>query len=183
MAFSRDMIDTSLGDATSGPTWRSSLAVYYCVVPEAETADDYPNSRIVYLKLTCTITGFDPSEGLANARKVAEASRALDDLQRARWEVVTGSGWSATYWPCLGAIMRLAVDPNGGGDVGPDDYPYILDFEPKRREMYGLVSEGSEVLSRSQDKTEITKGSTGVSGLEIGGGAGSSIGGSAPADR
>lgn len=177
MAFSRDMIDTNFGDATFGPKWRSSLAVYYYVVPEEETADDYPNSRIVYLKLTCSITGFNPSEGLANAKQVAEESGALDDLQRSTWEVIAASSWSAKYWPCLGAIMQLAVYPNGGGDVGPDDYPYILDFEPKKREMYESVSVGAEFLSGSQDKTEITKGSTSVSGLEIGGSAGFSIGG------
>ncbi|MBE1605716.1 hypothetical protein [Actinopolymorpha pittospori] len=177
IAFSRDMIDTNFGDATFGPKWRSSLAVYYYVVPDEETADAYPNSRIVYLKLTCSITGFNPSEGLAGAKQIAEESGALDDLQRSTWEVVTASGWSAKYWPCLGAIMQLAVYPNGGGDVDPDDYPYILDFEPKKREMYESVSEGSEFLSGSQDKTEITKGSTSVSGLEIGGSAGFSIGG------
>lgn len=177
MAFSRDMIDTNFGDATFGPKWRSSLAVYYYLVPEEETADDYPNSRIVYLKLTCSITGFNPSEGLADATQVAEESGALDDLQRSTWEVVTASSWAAKYWPCLGAIMQLAVYPSGSDDVGPDDFPYILDFEPKKREMYESVSEGSEFLSGSQDKTEITKGSTSVSGLEIGGSAGFSIGG------
>lgn len=177
MAFSRDMIDTNFGDFTFGPKWRSSLAVYYYTVPDEETADDYPNSRIVYLKLTCSITGFNPSEGLADAKKIAQDSGALDDLQISMWEVITGSGWSAKYWPCLGAIMQLAIYPNGGDNVGPDDYPYILDFEPKKREMYESVTEGSEFLSGSADKTEITKGSTSVSGLEIGGSAGFSIAG------
>jgi hypothetical protein len=177
MAFSRDMVDTSFEDATFGPKWRSSLAVYYYIVPEEETADDYPTSRIMYLKFTCSITGYNPSESLADAKQVAEESGALDDLQRSTWEVISGSGWSAKYWPCLGAVMQLAIYPGVGDDVGPDDYPYILDFEPKKREMYEAVTEGKENLSGSAGKTEITKGSTGVSGLEIGGSAGFSIGG------
>ena len=176
MAFSRDMVDTNFGDFTFGPKWRSSLAVYYYVVPDEDTADDYPDSRIVYLKFTCSITGYNPSETLANARQVAEESGALDDLQRSTWEVISGSGWSAKYWPCLGAIMQLAVYPSGGGNVGPDDYPYILDFEPKKREMYESVTEGSENLSGSSDKTEITKGSTSVNSLELKASAGFSVG-------
>ncbi|MEU9856249.1 hypothetical protein [Streptomyces sp. NPDC047974] len=177
MAYSRDMVDTAFGDFEFGPKWRSSLAVYYYLVPEEETADDYPDSRIVYLKLTCSITGYNPSETLADARRLATASGALDDLQRSTWEVVVGSGWSARYWPCLGAIMQLAVYPSGSENVGPDDYPYILDFEPKKRELFEAVTEGSEHLSGSAEKTEITKGSTSVTGLEVGGSAGFSIGG------
>ena len=176
MAYSRDMVDTNFGDFTFGPKWRSSLAVYYYLVPEEDTADDYPNSRIVYLKFTCSITGYNPSEALANAKQVAENSGALDDLQRSTWEVISGSGWSAKYWPCLGAIMQLAVYPNGGENVGPDDYPFILDFEPKKREMFEAVTEGSEVLSGSAAKTEITKGSTSVNELEIGAHAGFGVG-------
>jgi hypothetical protein len=176
MAFSRDMVDTNFGDFTFGPKWRSSLAVYYYLVPEEETADDYPNSRIIYLKFTCSITGYNPSETLANARQVAEDSGALDDLQRSTWEVISGSGWSAQYWPCLGAIMQLAVYPSGGENVGPDDYPYILDFEPKKRELFEAVTEGSENLSGSSGKTEITKGSTSVNSLELDASAGFSVG-------
>lgn len=177
MAFSRDMVDTNFGDFTFGPKWRSSLAVYYYIVPEEDTADDYPNSRIVYLKFTCSTTGYNPSETLAGARQIAEDSGALDDLQRSTWDVIAGSGWSAKYWPCLGAIMQLAVYPSGADHVGPDDYPFILDFEPKKREMFEAVTEGSEFLSGSSDKTEITKGTTSVNALEVGASAGFSIGG------
>ena len=42
------MIDTNFGDLKFPPKWRSSLAVYYYMVPEEETAVAYPNSRIMY---------------------------------------------------------------------------------------------------------------------------------------
>ena len=72
--------------------------------------------------------------------------------------------------------MQLAVYPSGGDNVGPDDYPYILDFEPKKRELFEAVTEGSENLSGSSGKTEITKGSTSVNGLELDASAGFSVG-------
>ena len=167
LAFSRDMIDTSFGDMAFSPKWRSSLAVYFYVVPEEETADAYPNSRILYLKLTCSITGFNPSEGLRAVKKAAEEAGTLDDLQRTLWEVIISSGWASKYWPCLGAIMQIAVYPNNPDGVAPDDYPYILDFEPKKRELFEQVSEGGEVLSGSSDKVSLTKGSTNTQSVDV----------------
>jgi hypothetical protein len=160
MAYSRDMIDTNFGDLALTPKWRSSLAVYYYIVPEEETADAYPDSRIVYLKLTCSITGWNPSEELRGAKQTAQDSGALDDLQKSIWEVITAKGWASVYWPCLGAIAQLAVYPGKSDTVGPDDYPYIVDFEPKKRELYESVSESSEQLSGSSEKVSTTKGST-----------------------
>ena len=117
LAFSRDMIDTNFDDMAFRPKWRSSLSVYHYVVPDEETADAYPNSRIVYLKLTCSITGWNPSEDLRFASEVAQESGTWDDLQRTLWEVILASGWASKYWPCLGAIMQLAVYPNSPAGV------------------------------------------------------------------
>lgn len=179
LAYSRDMIDTNFGDLNFPPKWRSSLAVYFYIVPEEETVDSYPNSKIVYLKLTCSITGWNPSESLVGARKTAEDSGQLDDLQKSIWETIIASGWAEKYWPCLGAIMQIAVypsqvpsissPPSMEDNVGPDDYPYIMDFEPKKRELYEQVTEGGEVLSGSSDQISITKGSTNAQdvGLEL----------------
>ena len=170
MAFSRDMIDTNFGDLDFGPRWRSSLAVSYYIVPPDETAEGYPNSRIVYLKLTTSITGYNPSEELRAARNVAEELGTLDDLQRTLWDVVAASGWAATYWPCLGAILQIAVYPNSAAGVAPDDYPFILDFEPKKRELYEQVTEGSEFLAGSAEKLSTTKGSTNTQSVDVSGG-------------
>lgn len=167
MAFSRDLIDTNFGDLVFSPKWRSSLAVYFFIVPEEETADAYPNSRIVYLKFTSSITGWNPSEDLLDAKNAAEQTGTWDDLQRTLWEVIVSSGWAATYWPCLGAIMQIAVYPNSPDGVAPDDYPYIMDFEPKKREMFEQVTEGGEFLSGSAEKLSITKGSTNTQSVDV----------------
>jgi hypothetical protein len=83
------------------------------------------------------------------------------------WEVVISSGWAATYWPCLGAIMQLAVYPNSADGVAPDDYPYIMDFEPKKRELFEQVTAGSEFLSGSTEKLSTTKGSTNTQSVDV----------------
>jgi hypothetical protein len=165
MAFSRDMLDTNFGDMTFPPKWRTSLTVYYYIVPEEETVDAYPESRIVYLKLSCSITGWNPSEELAQIKIAASESDQWDDLQKSIWEAVEASSWASKYWGCHGAIMQIGVFPSKVDQVDPDDYPYIIDFDPKRRELFEQVSEGSELLAGSSDHISVTKGSTNTQSL------------------
>lgn len=182
MAFSRDMIDTNFTDFKFGPKWRSSLAVSFYVVPEEETADAYPNSRIVYLKMSASITGWNPSEDLLEVKKAAEEAGTWDDLQRTLWDVIVASGWASTYWACLGAIMQIAVYPNNPTGVAVDDYPYIMDFEPKKREIFEQVTEGGEFLSGSAESLSITKGVTTTKSVDVSaGGSFLGIGASASA--
>lgn len=165
MAFSRDMLDTNFGDIAFPPKWRTSLTVYYYIVPEEETVDAYPESRIVYLKLSCSITGWNPSEELVQTKMVASESDQWDDLQKSIWEAVQASSWASKYWGCHGAIMQLGVFPSKEDQVDLDDYPYIIDFEPKKRELFEQASAGSEVLSGSSDQISVTKGSTNTQSL------------------
>ncbi len=167
LGYSRDMIDTNFGDLNFPPKWRTSMTVYSYIVPEEETVDAYPNSRIIYLKLSCSITGYNPNEDLLEALKIAEEQDKLDDLQRSIWEVIQSKGWAEKYWPCLGAIMQVAVYPNQRNGVSPDDYPYIIDFEPKKRELFEHVSEGSEVLSASAENISVSKGNTNTQSVEL----------------
>jgi hypothetical protein len=165
--YSRDMIDTNFGDLNLPPKWRSSMAVYSYVVPREQTAESYPNARIVYLRLTCSITGWNPSEDLLNAVDLENNGDQLDDVQKSLWEVIRADGWAKTYWPCLGAIVQIGIYPGqGDGEVGPDNYPYILDFEPKKRELYETRSETGEFLSGSSDKIDVQKGHTTTNSVE-----------------
>ena len=164
LAFSRDMIDTNFGDLKFPPKWRSSLAVYYFIVPEEETADEYPNSRIVYLRLTCSITGWNPNEELVNASGTVNVNP--DEIQVSIWETITNDGWASVYWPCYGAIMQIAIYPPKDSIVGLDDYPEIMDFEPKKRELYESVTEGEEQLSSSSNKNSIGKSNTSTFSVE-----------------
>ncbi len=56
LAYSRDMIDNNFGNLDFPPKWRSSMTVYSYVVPKEQTAESYPNGRIVYMRLTCSVT-------------------------------------------------------------------------------------------------------------------------------
>jgi hypothetical protein len=167
MAFSRDMIDTNFGDLMFPPKWRTSLAIYYYIVPEEETADAYPDQRIVYLKLTSSITGWNPSEELKNIKQQAAETDLLDDLQKSIWDAIEANDWASQYWPCYGAIMQLGIFPGKTDNSVPDEYPYIMDFEPKKRELFEAITEGSEALSATSDKLSVTKGSTHTFGVEI----------------
>ena len=176
-AFSRDMIDTNFGDLKFPPKWRSSLAVYYYIVPEEETADAYPNSRIVYLRLTCSITGWNPNEEIIGFLS-ERANDNLDDLQKSIYETIKAAGFASEYLPCYGAIMQVGIYPNLSNppeNVSVDDYPEIMDFEPKKRELYEAVTEGSEILEESSNKLSTTKGDTTIDTTTKSGSAGLSI--------
>jgi hypothetical protein len=167
MAFSRDMVDTNFDDVAFPPKWRTSLTVYYYLVPEEETADAYPESRIVYLKLSCSITGWNPWEGLQHTKQEASESDQWDDLQKSIWAVIEASSWASKYWGCYGAIMQIGVFPSKDDQVGPEEYPYVVDFEPKKRELFDQVTAGSELLAGSSDKLSVTKGSTNTQSAEV----------------
>jgi hypothetical protein len=178
LAYSADMVDTRLFGLALPPKWRSSVAVYGYLVPEDQTAEAYPDARILYLKLTASITGWNPSEDLRGSVDLDEVGDRLDDLQRSVWEAIQGSGWAQTYWPCLGAIVQLAVFPgpeDGGATI--EEYPHIIDFEPKKRELYESATAGSEYVSASAEKLSVQKGTTTLESSEKSAQAGFSIGG------
>jgi hypothetical protein len=73
------------------------------------------------------------------------------------------------------AIAQLAVFPSEEDEVGPDEFPFILDVEPKKRELYETRSETGEFMSGSSDTVNVRKGtatteSTEEADIETGGG-------------
>jgi hypothetical protein len=161
LAFSRDMVDTNFGDLVLPPKWRSSMAVYQYVVPEEQTAESYPGSRIVYLQVNASVTGWNPSAEVREAVDLDQDGEQLDDLQRSTWEAIRAEGWAEQYWPCLGAIVQVAVYPSEeDGEVAPDDFPHFINVEPKKRELYETRSETGEILSGTSNELEVRKGTT-----------------------
>src|SRR5437660_621835 len=79
IAFSRDMMDKIACDRELPLRWRSSVAVFEYEPPEdQQSLDGY---RISYLKVSCTITGYQPN---------GEEIRIRERLAR--------SGWSGKEW-------------------------------------------------------------------------------------
>jgi hypothetical protein len=62
--------------------------------------------------------------------------------------------------------MQISIHPPVGTQFGPDDYPEIMDFEPKIRELYEAVTEGAEVLSGSSSKVSTSKSTTNTINVE-----------------
>jgi hypothetical protein len=175
-AFSRDMMDDAFNALDFPAKWRSSLAVYAYVVPEAQTAQSYPDARIIYLRLTCSITGWNPNEELINEINLASIGDSLTDLQHSSWEAIQGDRWSETYWACMGAIAQIAVYPSRADlSVDIEEFPHILDFEPKKRELYETATQTSEFLSATSDRLSVQKGTTTLEHTEKSAKAGATI--------
>lgn len=145
LAFSLDMLDPKL-DRKFPLKWRSSLSLFY-YQPEV-APDAYPDSILTYLKLVCTITGFQPS-----------AEELGVDVESGEWSHRVWQNFHElldTYFPCYGALVQVAVHP--GLQTHGAAVPLIIDFEPKKREVFEIVSETGEVMSGSMNGLHVTKG-------------------------
>jgi hypothetical protein len=171
LAFSPDMFDENFKDPSLPPKWRTSLAAFYYVVPEDDTNDLYPDRKLMYLRVVASITGVNlTQEGLLTDEFTKEAlenleSNVLDSFQKSTLETIAPE--LSYYYPCKGAILQVAVFPNQeGGQVDIWNYPYIQDFEPKKREIYETLSKSGEMLSGSNSALNLKKGLTTTESLE-----------------
>lgn len=151
LCVSEDMIDKRVCDHAVPPQWRSSIAVFSYEPPE-----DYQNHEgmvVSYLKVVCTITGYSPGFGFEEVGLSGswEDFNIYDEFQSAPFG----------YYGCHGAILEVHVGPvNENEDTPASQYPYFAAFEPKKRELYELVSETGESLSRSLEDVSVGKGET-----------------------
>lgn len=160
---SEDMIDKKVCDRQFPYRWRSSLAVFSYEPPEEVQA--YEGMTVSYLKVVCTITGYqpDPEEvGIKNRKVYTSWS---DPVVIENYKDVVNR-----YYGCYGAIVQVAIAPHGA--IGRDDFdipssPYFADFEPKKRELYELVSETGEMMSRSLENINVRKGTTTTDSHEV----------------
>lgn len=165
VCVSGDMTDGSLCDAHMPPRWRSSIAIFSYQPPEEDQT--YDDMLVSYYKVTCSITGYQ-----YQSRDRKEAG-----LERRR-----GSYWTKgkvaddydaqiyKYYACHGALLEVSVGgPRAAEGVDTtvgvirldqNHGPYFADFEPKKREVYELVTETGEIMSRSLESTNVRKGKT-----------------------
>jgi hypothetical protein len=168
ICVTEDMIDRVVCDARLPAKWQTSLAVFK-YRPEDEY-QLYPKYNITYLKVTATITGYQPLDkeiqGTINWNGVNVATiPGLTDLLN-------------SYNPCHGAILQVIVGPPSmRPNIPLDEYPFFMDFEPKKRELYELATDTKEKQSRSIESLNITKSGGTTQSLEtfdidMGGGGG-----------
>lgn len=144
---SGDMHDVDPCDLALPPRWRSSIALFRFDPDEA--FQPYPDLRITYLKLTVTITPFAPELDIQLGR------RELDAL--------------APAFPCYGALLHVTVGPTEEQrtTLPRQAFPYFLDVEPKKRELYELVTDTGEVLSGSTSALSVGKSQGGLQTTEL----------------
>ena len=152
LCFSEDMVDQKTCDKKHPPKWRSSLSAFY-FEPEKDQ-QPYSDQIITYLKISCTVTNFSPS-----AREVG----LTPDNLKSYWskpEQINKLTQPKTY-PSYGALLQVVVGPPPEDDnISIDKYPYIMDFEPKKREIYETATDSKETLSRSLSNINVKKGLT-----------------------
>jgi hypothetical protein len=157
IGVSEDMIDPRPCDRTFPPRWRSSAAVF-----SYEPDDDYQTYDgmvITYVKVSFTVTGFQPAP-----EEVGLDNRRLESYWNDPEVIRNYLATAGRYYPCNGAILEVAVAPSDeeidAGDIPLAEYPYIVDVEPKKREIYEAVSSSGEVMSRSLSSIDIRTGNT-----------------------
>jgi hypothetical protein len=157
ICVTEDMIDPRACDPRTPAKWQTSLAAFKYRPDDEDQL--FPAYYITYLKVTATITGYQPLD---------------DEIQgKIDWDgvdVTTIPGLKDllnSYNPCHGAILQVVVTPEGNLQPPLDQYPFFMDFEPKKRELYELATDTKEKQSRSIESLNITKSAGNTQSTEI----------------
>jgi hypothetical protein len=157
---SEDMMDLAACDTDRPAKWQSSIAVFK-YVPE-DDYQVYSGRKITYLKVVCTISGYQPKESeiqgiLSDLASIATTEVAQKDLEPKL----------AKYRPCNEAIIQVTVAPPSKLGIPLDEYPYIMDFQPKKRELFEVGTETNEYMSRSLESLNVRKSSGTTNSQEV----------------
>ncbi len=160
LCVSDDMIDSKVCDRKFPYRWRSSVAVFSYQPPEEQQS--YEGMIVSYLKVACTITGYQP-----NLEEVGIKNRRVDSYWNSPAVIENYKETVNKYYGCHGALLEVAVAPRSREGVPLSKYPYFADFEPKKRELYEIVTETGEIMSRSLENVNVHKGGTTTNAHEV----------------
>jgi hypothetical protein len=174
------MMDTKICNKLFPFEWRSSLAISV-YEPKVQDLPEELCDRITYIKITCSITGYQPT---VSEKQLSEI--AFPDVPTERLSRIIGQ-----YFACYGTLLNVVVAPPPNPlsrvafenpRVDLKDYPHIIDFEPKTRDLYQTATEEGEILTASRSELNTSKGLTSTetteTGLSVGGALiGAAIGG------
>lgn len=155
MCVTQDMLDPEGCDQVAPPRWQTSIAVFR-YVPDDEY-QVYPGRRIIYYKVSCTITGYQPQS--------EEIGAAIDWNKLTLQEVQDYEKALTEPLPCHGALVQVTV--TAPGSTRRSDHPYFLDFQPKQRLLYEQVSDTAETASRSVETLNVRKGAGSTQSVEL----------------
>ena len=147
--------------------WRSSIAVFEYEPPEDQQRID--GFTVSYLKVACTITGYQPDgQEIRIRERLARSGWTHQKFQPSEDKLndVNLNDVIDKYHACYGAILEVVVAPMDD-IVLLKDYPYFADFDPKKRELYEMVTETGEVMSRSLEDVNVRLGNTTSQSYEV----------------
>lgn len=142
VCVSSDMLDPIPCDSERPDRWKSSLAIFR--YDPAEDYQPYDDRLVSYLKVVVTVAPYAPELPIDLSGKLVPPV-LVEELEEA--------------FPCYGALLQVTVSPSERDRDRWDktDYPYFIDFEPKKRELYEAVTDTGEVLSGSSTSLSIGK--------------------------
>lgn len=178
LAVSPDMMDTQFCNKKFPFRWRSSLAISAFEPDPATLPSHLCEGRLTFLKVTATITGYQPSERETKTGFASFPNVPTEELSR-----IIGQ-----YFACYGVLLTVAVFPPKRDPIPlpPDpvplaDFPHIIDFEPKSRDLVQASTETGEILTTSKSNIKTNKSFTHTesseTGFELTGGVGGGGGG------
>jgi hypothetical protein len=101
MSVSPDMMDTQFCNKLFPFAWRSSLAISAFEPTLEELPEELCDERITFLKITCNITGYQPSKEETDEGYASFPDVPIEQLDRIFEE----------YFACYGALLNVAVFP------------------------------------------------------------------------
>jgi hypothetical protein len=164
IAVSPDMIDTQIGNKLFPFVWRSSLAVSVFEPKLEELPPELCEERLTYLKVTCTLTGYQPSK-----EEVIVGHASFPDVPTESLNQILEE-----YFGCYGVLLQIALVPLHSAPPHPHepveigDYPHIIGFEPKARDFYQAATESGEILTASDSGVKTDKSFTSVENTQTG---------------
>src|SRR5687767_6722899 len=120
IAFSDDMMDKVACDRELPLRWRSSVAVFEYEPPKEQQRQD--GFKVSYLKVACTITGYQPNDKEIRIRERLGKSGWTRKNQNEELQAAVGA-----YYACYGAMLEVVVAPHPEERFTLREYPYFAD--------------------------------------------------------
>jgi hypothetical protein len=167
------MMDKDVCDRIRPAAMQPSVAVFEYEPDEALENGDRA-FKISYLKITCSVTSYGATnlDKLRRGRRIVSSPYSEFVFSGSSYDTKKSDEFNSSHQlsgadlPCFGALLEVSVGP-GSGDWSIEKYPYFSDFDPKKRELYELVSETGEVMSRTLEHTGVLHGGTTSTSNEV----------------
>jgi hypothetical protein len=167
------MMDPEVCDKVRPGIMQPSVAVFEYEPDDTLDVGDKA-FKVSYLKVTCSVTSYGATnlDRLRKGRRIVTSPYNEFIFNGSSYEAKKTDTFDSSQQiggadlPCFGALLEISVGPSSG--TWPiDQYPYFSDFDPKKRELYELVSKTGEIMSRTLEHAGVLHGGTTSSSNEV----------------